>query len=77
MHCPPVILSSWTDLSDCRHVAGAAVVLRGEVRPGGRAAGRAAAELTEGGAGRALVVEDKHRPAIGGQGVVHIVDCAQ
>ena len=66
-----------TDLPDCRHVAGAAVVLRGEVRPGGGAAGRAAAQLTEAGAHRGLVVEDKHRPAVGSQGVVHVVDCAQ
>ena len=66
-----------TDLPDCRHVAGAAVVLRGEVRPGGGAARRAAAELTEGGADRGLVVEDVHWPAIGSQGVVHVVDCAQ
>ena len=72
------------DLPHCRHVAGAAVVLRSGVGPeggggggGGGAAGRAAAEPAEGGADRGFVVEDEHWPAVGSQGVVHVVDCAQ
>ena len=68
---------SCTDLPNSGHVTGAAVVLRGEVRPGGGAAGRTAAELAEGRADRGLVVEDVHWPAIGSQGVVHVVHCAQ
>ena len=72
------------DLPHCRHVAGAAVVLRSGVGPeggggggGGGAAGRAAAEPAEGGADRGFVVEDEHWPAVGSQGVVHVVHRAE
>ena len=70
------------DLPDRRHVAGAAVVLRSGVGPeggggGGGAAGRAAAEPAEGGADRGFVVEDEHWPAVGSQGVVHVVHRAE
>ena len=66
-----------THLSDCSHIAGAAVVLQPWLVAGGGAAWRAAAEPTDRLAGRGLVVEDVHGPAVGSHCVVHEVDSSE